>query len=181
VLAEMKPGDFVLIQFGHNDGIAPDDPKRPRGTLRGTGEETREITHPQTKQQEVVHTFGWYMRKYARDARAKGATPIICSYVPRCPRPGSPPIDPEALPTSYSLWAKEAAEAENVPFIDLHGLVLKHYATMTPERVKDTYFSEADYTHTNATGARRNAEAVVEGLRALKDVKLNTYLAAAAR
>ena len=59
VLAEMKAGDFVLIQFGHNDGIAPDDPKRPRGTLRGAGEETREIVHPQTKQKEIVHTFGW--------------------------------------------------------------------------------------------------------------------------
>ena len=43
VLAQLKPGDFVIIQFGHNDGGAPDDRQRPRGSLRGTGEETREI------------------------------------------------------------------------------------------------------------------------------------------
>src|SRR5262245_5150831 len=63
ILAAAKPGDFVLVQMGHNDGIAPDDPMRPRGTLRGLGEETREIDHPITKQKEVVHTYGWYMRK----------------------------------------------------------------------------------------------------------------------
>jgi lysophospholipase L1-like esterase len=61
VLKDANSGDFVLIQFGHNDGIAPDDPQRPRGTLPGTGEETRQITHPQTHQPEVVHTYGWYL------------------------------------------------------------------------------------------------------------------------
>ena len=36
-----------------------------------------------TGKPEVVHTFGWYMRKYARDVKAKGATPIILSHIPR--------------------------------------------------------------------------------------------------
>ena len=36
-----------------------------------------------TKQHEVVHTFGWYMRKYVAETKAKGATPIVCSLVPR--------------------------------------------------------------------------------------------------
>src|SRR6185503_7303801 len=39
VLQEMKPGDFVLIEFGHNDG-GPLDTGRARGSLFGTGEET---------------------------------------------------------------------------------------------------------------------------------------------
>src|SRR5262245_29948176 len=43
VLAEIKPGDFVLIQFGHNDGGAINDESRARGSLRGTGEEVEEI------------------------------------------------------------------------------------------------------------------------------------------
>ncbi len=58
VLAEMKPGDFVLIQFGHNDG-SPVNEDRARGSLPGIGEETQEIESINTKQHEVVHTFGW--------------------------------------------------------------------------------------------------------------------------
>ena len=40
VLAMLKPGDFVMMQFGHNDGGPLDDAARARGTLKGTGEET---------------------------------------------------------------------------------------------------------------------------------------------
>jgi lysophospholipase L1-like esterase len=180
VLAEMKPGDFVLIQFGHNDGAPLEDAQRARGTIRGTGEESREIYNPIMKKQEVVHTYGWYMRKYVRDAKAKGATPIVLSYIPRCPRPVDPPIDAGAAPTSYALWAKQSAEAEGAPFIDLYGLIAKHYATMTPQQIKDKYFTPADFTHTSAAGAKRNAEAVVEGIRGLKDVALGGYLTDAA-
>src|SRR3954470_21537748 len=55
VLAEMKPGDFVLIQFGHNDG-GPIDKDRRRGSLPGLGEETQEATMPDGRK-ETVHTF----------------------------------------------------------------------------------------------------------------------------
>src|SRR5205823_15023768 len=86
ILAAAKPGDFVLIQMGHNDGGPLDDGKRARGSLPGLGDETREIDNPITKQKEVVHTYGWYLRKYVSDARAKGMTPIVCSPVPHCPQ-----------------------------------------------------------------------------------------------
>src|SRR6266849_2440104 len=83
VLSEMKKGDFVLIQFGHNDAGAINDASRARGSLRGTGEETQEIDNLLTKKHEVVHTYGWYMHKYVADTKAKGATPIILSPIPR--------------------------------------------------------------------------------------------------
>src|SRR6476619_965522 len=43
VLSDIKPGDFVLIQFGHNDAGAINDASRARGSLPGIGEETQEI------------------------------------------------------------------------------------------------------------------------------------------
>src|SRR5688572_8117447 len=64
VLSEMKPGDYVIMQFGHNDAGPLDDTARARGTIRGTGDESREIYNPITKKQEVVYSYGWYMRKY---------------------------------------------------------------------------------------------------------------------
>src|SRR6185312_3218093 len=108
-LALIKPGDYVLIQWGHNDGglnlpgaapipdagllpgQAPPAPRpgaAPRGqnvggSLPGIGEETLDATNPRTGQTETVHTYGWYLRKYIADVKAKGATPIICSLVPR--------------------------------------------------------------------------------------------------
>src|SRR5688572_23124170 len=176
VLKQLKPGDFVMLQFGHNDAGPLDDEKRARGSIRGIGDETKEIDNPITKKHEVVQTFGWYMSKYVADARAKGATPIILSYVPRAPRPGSA-TQPAAAPTSYALWAQQVAEREKTPFIDLHGIVSRHYAAMSPEAAKEKYFAP-DNTHTNEAGAARNAEAVVEGVRALKDVALAKYLLA---
>src|SRR5688572_26653347 len=175
VLKQLKPGDFVMLQFGHNDAGPLDDEKRARGSIRGIGDETKEIDNPITKKHEVVHTFGWYMSKYVADARAKGATPIILSYVPRAPRPGSATQPAATAPTSYALWAQQVAEREKAPFIDLHGIVSRHYATMSPEAAKEKYFAP-DNTHTNEAGAARNAQAVVEGVHALKDVALAKYL-----
>src|SRR5882672_6768656 len=59
VLGEMKKGDFVLIQFGHNDAGAINDASRARGSLSGTGEETQEIDNLLTNKHEVIHTYGW--------------------------------------------------------------------------------------------------------------------------
>jgi len=178
VLEALKPGDFLLIQFGHNDGGNPRDPKsdpRGRGSLRGGGEETAEVDNAATGKRETVHTFGWYMCKYARDAKAKGAHPIICSLVPR-----NDWKDGKVLrgSNSYAKWAREAAEAEKVPFIDLNELAARRYEQLGEAKVK-TFFPD-EHTHTNAAGADVNAQCVVEGIRALADHPLNRYLAARA-
>src|SRR5262249_54578493 len=46
VLEAAKPGDFLIVQMGHNDGGQIDDSQRARGSLPGTGEETKEIENP---------------------------------------------------------------------------------------------------------------------------------------
>lgn len=163
ILAEAKPGDFVLMQFGHNDPGAINDDSRARGSIRGIGEETEEIENLLTKKHEVVHTFGWYLRSYVREAKSHGLTPIVCSYVPRCPRPGSP-LDPNASPESYRLWSAQVAGEESAIYIDLYGLIAHQYAHLTPEEVKASYFTSADFTHTNQSGAALNARMVVRGI-----------------
>ena len=69
----LKQGDFVIMQFGHNDAGPLDDTARARGTLKGIGDDSTEIYNPRRKREETVHTYGWYMRKYVNDARAAGA------------------------------------------------------------------------------------------------------------
>jgi lysophospholipase L1-like esterase len=174
ILAAAKPGDFVLIQMGHNDGGPLDDSARARGTLRGTGDETREIDNPITKKKEVVHTYGWYLRKYVSDARAKGMTPILLSPIPHRPRQ---PVEKGAVEKSnYVTWAEEVAKAEKVPFVNLNRIVMGKYAGMDPADIKAKYFTPADDTHTSPAGAELNAACVVEGLRELKDCELKDYL-----
>lgn len=176
ILDRAKPGDFVLIQMGHNDGGPLDDKARARGTLRGTGEETKDIDNPITGKRETVHTYGWYLRKYAADAKAKGMTAVLCSPVPRVP---SKRIEPGATlpePSSYVAWSAEVAKEQGVAFIDLHRIILGRYAGMEPDEIKAKYFTPADNTHTGPAGAELNARAVVEGLRALKDLPLGGYL-----
>ena len=72
IMATLKKGDYVIMQFGHNDGGALDDTARARGTIKGIGEESKEIYNPITKKQEVVYTYGWYMRKYIQGYKSKG-------------------------------------------------------------------------------------------------------------
>src|SRR5579862_6520028 len=84
VLADMKKGDYVIMQFGTNDASAVDDKGfRNRGVLRSNGEEIQEMDNSMTGKHEVVHSFGWYIRKFITDAQAKGAAcEIVCSQIP---------------------------------------------------------------------------------------------------
>ncbi|MEC8683967.1 MAG: SGNH/GDSL hydrolase family protein [Bacteroidota bacterium] len=56
VLDSLQKGDYVLIQFGHNDSGALNDDSRARGTIKGTGDETEEIDNMLTGEHEVVHS-----------------------------------------------------------------------------------------------------------------------------
>src|SRR6202043_2909388 len=123
-LSAMKPGDFVLMQFGHNDGGSLTD-GRGRASLKGNGEETQEVVDDKTGKKETVHTYGWYMRKYAADAKAKGATAIVLSPVPR--NIGSDDGKVARASNDYAKWAAEAAKAEGAFFIDLNDMVAKRY------------------------------------------------------
>lgn len=162
-LAFIKPGDVVLFQWGHNDGGKPDEPTRTRASLPGTGEETVEIDNLILKKHEVVHTYGWYLRKYVEDTKAKGATPVICSLIPRkiwkdgkVARNGK----------DYAGWAREVAEKEKVGFIDLNNLIADRYDTLGEAAVEPLFADP--HTHTSAAGAEINAEEVVVGLKRLK-------------
>ena len=163
VLTEMKAGDFVLIQFGHNDGGVINDESRARGSLPGTGEETEEIDNLLTKKHEVVHTYGWYMRKMIADTKAKGATPIVLSLTVRnIWKDGRV----ERGSGRFAQWAAEIAKSQNVEFIDLTTIIADKYEQLGQEKVKE--FFGPDHTHTSPAGAQLNAELVVAALGTLK-------------
>jgi len=161
-LALIKPGDVVLFQFGHNDSGPLDDAARARGTIKGIGDESREIENPILKKHEVVHTFGWYMTQYVEDTKAKGAIPIICSLVPRKTWKDGKIVRGA---DTYGGWAREVAEKQHVGFIDLNEITARKYDALGEAAVEPLFGDP--HTHTTLAGAVVNAESVVAGLKAL--------------
>lgn len=176
LLAMLKPGDFVIMQFGHNDSGPINDNVRARGTIKGIGEETEEIDNILTGKHEVVHTYGWYLRKFVADTLAKRATPIICSPVPR-----KAWHDGKIVRNSedYGLWAAQVAESAGVRFIPLNTIISSRYEELGSEKVEALF--HGDNTHTSLAGAELNAESMIAGLKALKSNPLARYFSDAAR
>ena len=170
LLVLLKPGDFVIMQFGHNDAGPINDNVRARGTIKGTGEETEEIDNILTGKREVVHSYGWYLRKFIAEARAKGATPIVCSPVPRKITNNK---------EDYSRWAAQVAESTGVSFIPLNAIVSRKYEELGPEKVEVLF--HGDNTHTSLAGAELNAASVIAGLKGLKKNPLARYFSERAR
>lgn len=171
VLRRLKPGDYVMMQFGHNDGSPLDDTARARGTIKGTGPESKVIFNPITKQQEEVYTYGAYLRRFITKIKAKGAIPIVCSPIPRNPvKQGKLQFGTDA----YAGWAKEIAAAEQVLFVDLQTMIKGKYEQLSADKVAG-FFTEKDHTHTNEAGARLNAATVAESLK-IQKAPLSKYL-----
>lgn len=171
ILNTLKKGDYVIMQFGHNDAGPLDDTARARGTIRGIGEESKEIYNPITKKQEVVHSYGWYMRKYVQDTKSKGAIPIVCSLIPRNMwKDGKV----QRSQDSYAKWAADIAREEGAYFIDLNSLIADRYDAMDTAKVASFFYG--DHTHTNEAGAKMNVSVIVNELKRINPGKLKKYL-----
>ena len=172
VLSKIQKGDYLIMQFGHNDSGALDDTSRARGTIKGMGDSAKEIYNPITKQQELVHTYGWYLSKFVNNAKAKGATVFICSPIPRNDWKDEKVIRYNG--TGYEFWEQQTAAATGACFISLNKLICDEYDIMGAEKVKPFFPNE--HTHTSKEGAALNAACVVKGIRELKKCKLKKYI-----
>jgi len=187
VYNSLQPGDFVTIQFGHND-ICPITDQKARGVIPGT-QDTLHVYKLDNGTYEVVYSFGWYLRKFIDDVREKGATPILVSLTPRNEWPGG---KVERRDDSYGRWYREVVEQTGVEFIDMHNLSAdfldkkfavkslpadKEQAKARVAAIKEKagkYFKK-DHTHASKLGAQMNAQSMARGLRASKS-ELSKYL-----
>jgi lysophospholipase L1-like esterase len=171
VMSKLKEGDYVMMQFGHNEGSKPDTTRSGyRGVLRGSGDDSVSLIWPDGKA-EIVHTYGWYIKKFIRDTRAKGATPVVLSMIPRNQFSEG---KVKRADKDFGKWAKDVATAEGAMFIDLNNITADKYDEWGPEKVKPLFFG--DHTHTSKEGARDNAASIVDGIKMNKNNPLNKYL-----
>ena len=187
VYNSLQPGDFVTIQFGHND-ICPITDQKARGVIPGT-QDTLHVYKLDNGTYEVVYSFGWYLKKFIDDVREKGATPILVSLTPRNEWPDG---KVERRDGSYGKWYREVVAATGVEFIDMHNISAdfldkkfavkklsddKEKAKAEVAKIKEragVYFKK-DHTHASKTGAQMNAQSFAKGLRANKS-ELGKYL-----
>ncbi|MBP8256303.1 MAG: rhamnogalacturonan acetylesterase [Opitutaceae bacterium] len=167
VLEKIQPGDFVIIQFGHNDTWnSPNNPDR--ATITSAGDET--FQEGVKGQHKLVHSYGWYLRQYANDVRAKGATAIICSPPPRNEWENG---KIKRGFDGYAGWAAEAARAGGAEFIDLNARAADRFDALGQDHAREVF---NDRQHTRKSGAKINAECVIDGIKNLERVPLAATL-----
>jgi lysophospholipase L1-like esterase len=171
VLTELKPGDVVLLQFGHNDADKLAE-GRCRGVLPGVGAETQMVTMPGGAQ-EIVRTFGWYLREFVEETKTRGATPILLSLtLKNLWREGRL----ERQQSDYGKWSAAVAAACGIDFIDVTQIIADHYDALGWQEVQPLFCSPSDHVHTSPAGARLNAVCVGAGLKEIKSPNVSSYL-----
>ena len=159
VYNSIQPGDYVLIQFGHND-VGAIDSLKERAAIKGTADSCHVYKLKSNGKYEVVYTFGWYLRKFINDVREKGGTPILVSLTPRnIWRDGHI----ERRNDSYGQWYREVVEQTGVEFVDVHNITADKYDRLGEKKVA-AYFNH-DHTHSSLKGAKANAQSVRTGLK----------------
>jgi len=178
VYDSLQPGDYVTIQFGHND-ICPITDAKARGVIPGTADSCH-VFLMDNGTYEVVYTFGWYLCKIIDDCREKGATPILVSLTPRNEWPGG---KIERRDGTYGKWYREVVEQTGVEFIDMHNISAdfldkkfarkklsddkeKAKAEIAAIKEKAGIYFKQDHTHASKLGAQMNAQSFAKGLRA---------------
>ena len=178
VYNSLQPGDFVTIQFGHND-ICPITDAKARGVI-AESKDTLHVYRLDNGTYEVVYSFGWYLKKMIDDCREKGATPILVSLTPRNEWPGG---KIERRDNSYGKWYREVVKETGVEFVDLHNISAdfldkkyakkrlsddkeKAKAEMAQIKEKAGLYFKKDHTHASKLGAQMNAKSFAKGLKA---------------
>jgi lysophospholipase L1-like esterase len=143
LLSGMKPGDWLFIQFGHND---------------------QKQEWPQTYVDPAI-TYPAWLRAYIAEARRRGAHPVLVTSPERRNFDAQGKIR-DTL-GAYAAAVRKVAAQEGVPLIDLNADSRAIYEALGPE-VAPTAFNQggADGTHHNNYGAWLLASAVAERIRA---------------
>lgn len=173
VLTGIRPGDWVIIELGHNDN-GPYDSGRARASIPGVGKDSLHVTIAETGREETVYTYGEYMRRFIRDVKKRGGKPILMSLTPRLAYDDADSTRVTRVDNTFGLWAKQVGKKEKVPFIDLNDITASKFERFGKEKTKTMFY--IDRIHTSAFGARVNAESAAEGIRATKGLGLAKYL-----
>jgi len=162
LIAGVSRNDYVFIQFGHNDVGGPHNASE-KGAAGGEGDETVTVTRS-NGQQEVVHTFPWYIRQMCNQVIAKGAKPVLLSYTPNF----SFTNGKVGEGSRFQGFMKLVATEMNIPYIDLYSLIARKWEELGENYIKSNNWFPTDYKHTSPAAADFNAQMIVTGIKCVK-------------
>lgn len=153
-------GDFVVIEFGHNDGgsLTPND--NGRTDCPGAGSETCASTYD--NEAVTVLTYPAYITNAGKLFAAKGAKVVVSSPTPNNPWENGTFLYTPSRFTTYSSASATAIGAA-AAFVD-HGQYVANIFQALGATVVDAYYPN-DHTHTSPVGADTAAKAFVKGLK----------------
>lgn len=153
LLSNLRAGDWVMIQFGHND---------------------QKAQWPQTYA-DAATTYRDWLRTYIAEVRRRGATPILVTSPERRNFDNDGRIRPTLA--DYAEAMRAVAREQRVALLDLNASSVRIYEALGPG-VAPSAFADGgnDKTHHNEYGARLLARAVIEALRT-SDLTLTAGLA----
>ncbi|MGF6950802.1 lysophospholipase L1-like esterase [Neobacillus sp. B4I6] len=164
ILDQMEKGDYLFIQFGHNDE-KKEDP---------------------TRYTEPYSTYKSYLKQYIDGARAKQAIPVLVTPVER--RHFYEDGSARDTHGEYPAAMKELGMEENVPVIDLTAKSKALFEKVGPEETKNIFLwldagenvnypdGVQDNTHFQEAGAEKTARLVLEGIEESKLVPLCNHI-----
>ena len=155
VMELIKPGDYVFIQFGHNDLNA-----RGHDAMWPLDDQAGEWVRTHS---EALTDYKWELATDALEVKRHGGIPVIVSPMTKID------IRTGALNTAglgdYPQGAREAAELAECAFIDLNAMSIKLVEALGPEAARKAY---VDGLHTNTYGGYLLARCLAEGIREAK-------------
>jgi len=157
LIDEVESGDFVVIEFGHNDGSAGAIDNGDEDAVGDAYNLTMTVTEANGTT-EIIHSFNFYIVNAVVALQAKGAIPIVSSQTPDNIWDG----DVLAPPSRFVAYAQEVAGNTSTTYIDHFDYVAQAFEAIG-ETTVNTYFP-LDHTHTNLIGANVVAEAFVRGV-----------------
>lgn len=164
VKQQMKAGDYLIIQFAHNDEKCKGEDVYVRNAkLRAEGKDTltdMRGTEPNT-------TYKEFLRTYIREARSMGVTPILMSPICRAYFQKDGTINDEGRhklveSKDYVKAMREVAQEMWVPFLDMTARSRDFYEHQGKEYCMANYFNCGDKTHTSAAGGMAVASLAYE-------------------
>jgi len=161
IAENLQAGDYLLVQFGTNDG-------NETATYEIDGETIPYYTDPET--------FKTYLQEYIQVAHDHSATPVLVSPTPR----NSAYCTGGNGTGAYAEAMRELAEADGVALSDLNAKTVNYLMAICPAPTPEDFFAfrsdgTVDGTHFQENGARILAGFVAEGI-AEADLPLAQYL-----
>lgn len=155
ILDSMKAGDYMIVDFGINDGAY--------------NKEERYAPCCGFVDNPTYGSFEYYMEFYIEGAKAKGGTPILMSptlSIKNAQQPFS------AGYRNIDTACRQLAQKYNVPYFDLSAAMASSFNNMAYNTVYGYYLGSAtsngtDFTHFTETGAQAVAKIVSDGIKGL--------------